>query len=115
MYTGRPNYVETILELKAPDAMPVPYNQTMMAALAYPTAPKRILMIGLGAGLKSTYLGRGLPDAQIDVVELDPGVITAGKDYFGLRETERVRLIAGDGRVYLHRHKDLYYLILLDA
>src|SRR5580704_9522327 len=115
MYTGRPNYIESIVDLKDPDAMPVPYNQTMTAALAYPTSPKRILMIGLGAGSISTYLGRAMPDAQIDVVELDPGVISAGKDYFGLRETERVRLIAGDGRVYLNRHKDLYDLILLDA
>ena len=115
MYTGRPNYIESIVDLKDPDAMPVPYNQTMTAALAYSAAPKRILMIGLGAGSISTYLGRAIPDAQIDVVELDPGVITAGKDYFGLRETGRVRLIAGDGRVYLNRHKDLYDLILLDA
>ena len=115
MYTGRPNYIESIVDLKDPDAMPVPYNQTMTAALAYPAAPKRILMIGLGAGSISTYLGRAMPDAQIDVVELDPGVISAGKDYFGLRETDKVRLIAGDGRVYLNRHKDLYDLILLDA
>jgi spermidine synthase len=115
MYTGRPNYIESIVDLKDPDAMPVPYNQTMTAALAYPKAPKRILMIGLGAGSISTYLGRAMPDAQIDVVELDPGVISAGKDYFGLRETDKVRLIAGDGRVYLNRHKDLYDLILLDA
>jgi spermidine synthase len=115
MYTGRPNYIESIVDLKDPDAMPVPYNQTMTAALAYLAAPKRILMIGLGAGSISTYLGRAMPDAQIDVVELDPGVISAGKDYFGLRETDKVRLIAGDGRVYLNRHKDLYDLILLDA
>jgi spermidine synthase len=115
MYTGRPNYIESIVDLKDPDAMPVPYDQTMTAALAYPKAPKRILMIGLGAGSISSYLGRAMPDAQIDVVELDPGVISAGKDYFGLRDTDRVRLIASDGRVYLNRHKDLYDLILLDA
>jgi spermidine synthase len=115
MYTGRPNYVESIVDLKDPDAMPVPYDQTMTAALAYPAAPKRILMIGLGAGSISTYLGRAMPAAQIDVVELDPGVISAGKDYFGLRETDRVRLIASDGRVYLNRNKVLYDLILLDA
>ena len=41
-------------------------------------------MIGLGAGSISTYLARAMPDAQIDVVELDPGVIAAGKKYFGL-------------------------------
>jgi MFS family permease len=90
MHSGRPNYIESIVDLKDPDAMPVPYNQTMTAALAYPKALKRILMIGLGAGSISTYLGRAMPDAQIDVVELDPGVISAGKDYFGLRETDKV-------------------------
>ena len=76
---------------------------------------KRILMIGLSAGSISTYLGRAMPDAQIDVVELDPGVIAAGKQYFGLRETDKVRFIESDGRVYLNRHKDTYDLILLDA
>src|SRR5215472_16827610 len=69
----------------------------------------------LGAGSISTYLGRAMPDAQIDVVELDPGVIAAGKKYFGLRETDKVRFIESDGRVYLNRHKDAYHLILLDA
>ena len=95
--------------------MPVPYNQIMTAALAYPQNTKRILMIGLGAGSISTYLGRAMPDAQIDVVELDPGVIAAGKNYFGLRETDNVRFIESDGRVYLNRHKDSYDLVLLDA
>jgi predicted membrane-bound spermidine synthase len=115
MYKGRPNYIESIVDLKDPDAMPVPYDRTMPAALAYLQTAKRILMIGLGAGSISTYLGRAMPDVQIDVVEIDPGVIAAGKEYFGLRETDRVRLIASDGRVYLNRHDDRYDLILLDA
>jgi len=115
MYKGRPNYIESIVDLKDADAMPVPYDRTMPAALTYLQTAKRILMIGLGAGSISTYLGRAMPDAQIDVVEIDPGVIAAGKEYFGLRETDRVRLIASDGRVYLNRHDDRYDLILLDA
>jgi len=115
MYKGRPNYIESIVDLKDPDAMPVPYNRTMPVALDYLQTAKRILMIGLGAGSISTYLGRAMPDAKIDVVELDPGVIAAGKEYFGLQETDRVRFIASDGRVYLNRHNDLYDLILLDA
>jgi predicted membrane-bound spermidine synthase len=115
MFKGQRNTVESIVDLKDPDALPVPYNQVMPVALAYPQATQRILMIGLGAGSISTYLGRAMPDAKIDVVELDPGVIAAGKDYFGLRETDRMRFIEGDGRVYLNRHNDLYDLILLDA
>jgi predicted membrane-bound spermidine synthase len=114
-YKGRPDYIESVVDLKDPDAMPVPYNQIMPVALAYPQETKRILVIGLGAGCISTYLGRAMPDTQIDVVELDPGVIAAGKKYFGLRETDKVRFIESDGRVYLNRHKDSYDLILLDA
>jgi spermidine synthase len=109
------SYFDSIVDLKDPDVMPVPYARIMPAALLYPETTKRVLMIGLGAGSISTYLGRAMPDIQIDVVELDPGVIAAGKRYFGLHETEKVRFIESDGRVYLTRHKDLYDLILLDA
>jgi spermidine synthase len=87
----------------------------MSAALLYPEAVHRILMVGLGAGSISTYLGRAMPDIQIYVVELDPGVMAAGRKYFGLQETGKVHFIEGDGRVYLNRHKDLYDLVLLDA
>jgi len=114
-YKGRPDYIESIVDLGDPDAMPVLYNRIMPVALAYPEKIGRILMIGLGAGSLSTYLGRALPEAQIDVVELDPGIIAAGKKYFGLRETDKVRFIESDGRVFLSRHKDTYDLILLDA
>jgi spermidine synthase len=114
-YKGRPDYIESLVDLKDPDNMPVEYNRIMPVALAYPKETRRILMIGLGAGSISTYLGRAMPNAQIDVVELDPGVIAAAKKYFGLRETDKVHFIESDGRVYLNRHKDSYDLILLDA
>ncbi len=105
----------SIVDLADPDAMPVPYARTMPVALLYPQAVRHILMVGLGAGSISTYLGRAMPEVQIDVVELDPGVIAAGRKYFGLGETDKVHFIEADGRVYLNRSKDLYDLILLDA
>jgi spermidine synthase len=87
----------------------------MTIATIYPEAPRKILMLGLGGGSISTYLGRFMPEAAIMTVEIDPGVITAAKTYFGLRETERMRYRAGDGRVFLNRNSELYDLILLDA
>jgi spermidine synthase len=113
-YKGN-DYFESVIDLKDPDALPVLCNRIMPVALAYPQETKRILLIGLGGGSVSTYLGRAMPNAQIDVVELDPGVVAAGKKYFGLHETDKVRFIESDGRVYLNRHKDTYDLILLDA
>jgi spermidine synthase len=106
---------ESIVNLKDPDDLTVPYSKLMPAGLLYPEKLQRILMIGLGAGSISTYLGRAMPDVQIDVVELDPGIIDAGKKYFGLQETDKVHYIESDGRVYLNRNKEPYDLIILDA
>jgi spermidine synthase len=108
-------YTESIANLADPDDLPMKYVQAMTAALLYPPEPKRILMIGLGGGSIPIYLGRFMPEATIDTVEIDPGIIKAAKDYFGIRETSRLRYIANDGRVFLNRHKDTYDVILVDA
>jgi spermidine synthase len=107
--------IHSMINLTDPDDLPVPYTQLMTAGLLYPKATKRILMIGLGAGSVSTYLARAMPNAQIDVIELDPGVVSVAKQYFGVRETDHLHMIESDGRVYLARHNELYDLILLDA
>jgi predicted membrane-bound spermidine synthase len=109
------DYTESITNLAEPDDLPLRYAQTMTIATIYPETPKSILMLGLGGGSISTYLGRFLPEAAVTTVEIDPGVITAAKTYFGLRETERMRYRAADGRVFLNRNHELYDLILLDA
>src|SRR5215813_6468482 len=109
------DYTESVSNLLDPDDLPLRYAQVMTIATIYPEAPRKILMLGLGGGSISSYLGRFMPEAAITTVEIDPGVITAAKTYFGLRETERMRYHAGDGRVFLNRNSELYDLILLDA
>jgi len=109
------DYTESVSNLLDPNDLPLRYAQVMTIATIYPEAPRKILMLGLGGGSISTYLGRFMPEAAIMTVEIDPGVITAAKTYFGLRETERMRYRAGDGRVFLNRNSELYDLILLDA
>src|SRR5262245_19936894 len=109
------DYTESVSNLLDPDDLPLRYAQVMTIATIYPEAPRRILMLGLGGGSISTYLGRFMPDAAITTVEIDPGVITAAKTYFALRESERMRYRAGDGRVFLTRDSELYDLILVDA
>ncbi len=109
------NYTESVTDLRDPDALPVRYTQVMTIATIYPEHSKKILMLGLGGGSISTYLGRFMPEVEIDTVEVDPGVINAAKKYFGIRGTARVRYHDGDGRVFLNRNKQLYDLILVDA
>jgi len=111
----RDGYVDSMTNLRDPDELPLAYSRTITASLAYPQDPKRLLMIGLGAGSISTYLGRQMPDLTIDAVEVDPGVIVAAKTYFGIRETDKVRFIENDGRVFLTRNRAPYDVIMVDA
>jgi spermidine synthase len=109
------DYTESVINLHDADDLPLRYSQVMTIATIYPQEPKKILMIGLGGGTISTYLGRFLPEASIDTVEIDRRVIETAKKYFGLRDSDRVRYLDGDGRVFLNRSKDFYDLILVDA
>src|SRR5262249_55624535 len=84
-------------------------------AVIYPAETRNVLMLGLGGGTISTYLARHMPDLAVGVVEIDPTVVAVAKKYFGLRESDKVRFLDGDGRVFLNRHKETYDLILLDA
>ena len=109
------DYTESVSNLLDPDDLPLRYAQVMTVATLYPEAPKKVLMLGLGGGSISTYLGRFMPETAITTVEIDPGVIKAAKSYFGLLVSERMRYLAGDGRVFLSRGGERYDLILVDA
>ncbi len=106
---------QSMTNLRDPDDLPLKIAQTMTTAIVYPEEPKKFLMIGLGGGTISTYLGRYLPETAIDTVEIDPGVTAAAKKYFGIKESARIRYLEGDGRVFLNRSKQSYDLIVVDA
>ena len=108
-------FYQSEVNLADPDDLPMLYARAISVAAVFPQDIKRVLVLGLGAGSIPGYLSRFLPDAVIDAVELDPGVIDVAKKYFGLRETEKVHLITGDARVYLNRHTEPYDLIFVDA
>jgi len=109
------HFDESKVNLADPDDLPLLYQRTMTVAAIFPQAIKRVLVLGLGAGSIPVYLQRLLPEATIDSVELDPGVIDVSKKYFGLRETKTFRLIESDARVFLNRHAEPYDIIFVDA
>lgn len=90
------------------------YNQRLLE-IANAVYPKQILVIGGGAFTLPMALLTALPDALITVVELDSGLESIAKDYFGLQTSERLRLVFDDGREFLHKNEDAYDLIILDV
>jgi len=108
-------YQESQINLVDPDDLPMLYVRALSVTAMYPQHVKRVLILGLGGGAMSTYLGRFLPETIIDTVELDPGVIDTAKKFFGVRETSELHFIESDGRVFLNRHKEPYDIIVVDA
>jgi spermidine synthase len=109
------NYTESRIDLANPDVIPARYLRLMTTALAYAPQVESVFLMGLGGGVLTNYLGRFLPDARIDSVEIDPGVIATAKTWFGVKEIERMRIVASDGRVFLNRNRSLYDVALIDA
>jgi spermidine synthase len=109
---------QSCFDRQRPKHMIFPYTRMMMASLLLDPNPKRILMLGLGGGTLPMALDEVLPDAHQDVIEIDPAVTRVARDFFGFAPSERVRVIAEDGRVFVKRavqKGERYDLVMLDA
>ncbi|XP_035997324.1 eEF1A lysine and N-terminal methyltransferase isoform X1 [Fundulus heteroclitus] len=59
--------------------------------------PVSVLLVGLGGGGLPQFLRDFVPNATIEVVELDPVVLEVAKEWFGFRPDERLSVTLGDG------------------
>ena len=94
------------------------YTRMMMAVLLLNPQPRTVLMAGLGGGTLPTAFAELLPQATIDVVEIDAAVIAAARRFFGFETSDRLRVHGGDARVFVKRalqREQRYDVVLLDA
>lgn len=77
---------------------------------------KKSLMIGGGAYSYPKYYLNKYPDAEIDVVEIDPKLTELAKKYFRLPDDNpRLSIYHTDGRIYLNKNEKKYDAIFGDA
>jgi spermidine synthase len=87
-----------------------------MAPAVLGRVPERVLVVGLGGGTLPTFFQAAWPQARIDAVDIDPGVVKVAEQYFGLKQDERLRVHVADGRAFIERAAPgSYDLIVLDA
>lgn len=95
-----------------------PYVRMSLAGLLVTPHPEHILVVGLGGGSVPSAMRTLYPQAQIDVVELDPAVVDVAKEFFHFQEDEHMHVTVADARVFIKRAglKEQHYdFILLDA
>jgi spermidine synthase len=91
------------------------YTRASMVGLAFVPRPERILVVGLGGGAIPMFLRAVLPEAHIDVVEVEPGVVEAATLYCGFAQDAALRVHVADGRGFIESGGAPYSLIFLDA
>ncbi|MGC8651671.1 MAG: spermidine synthase [Candidatus Micrarchaeia archaeon] len=72
-----------------------------------------VLVIGLGGGTVPYQLETLYHDISIDVVEIDPNIVSISKVL--LPRSLKARIIIGDGAEFVQRASNAYDLIILDA
>jgi spermidine synthase len=109
---------QSCIDRAHPQRVVFDYVKMMLASLAVNPAPRSILIVGLGGGTLVDVLQRALPDADIDIAEIDPAVVRVATTYFDLRLGPHAHVHEEDGRVYVKRALRAgkkYDLVMLDA
>ncbi len=106
------------MDMSDPLRPALPYYPLMFAGYLFVPEPKRILVVGMGAGVLSHLSAHYFPEAQVDSIELDPDVVDVAKRFFGFEEGERQRVFIRDARVQVKTFQGegaTYDIIMLDA
>jgi spermidine synthase len=106
---------QSAMDLRDPDRLVFHYTQYLHLALVFHDNPQRALFVGLGGASAPRRFAKDYPALVIDVAELDPEVVNVAKRYFLFQETERMKVQAVDGRIFVNKTPHRYDMVVLDA
>lgn len=112
-------WIQGAMRIARPWNLELEYTREMMASLLLRDDtgwPRKVLLIGLGAASLTKFLYRNFPLAHLTVVEIEPGVVAAARQFFKLPEDpKRINLVIGDGVEYVLNSDRKFDLILVDG
>ncbi len=76
---------------------------------------KKALALGGGGYVKPIDFLKQYPNSEITVLEIDPKVTEAAKNFFNLKEDKRLKIIHEDARIFLNRNREKFDIIYGDA
>ncbi len=113
------DWIQGAMRIARPWALELDYTREMMASLLLrpdPEWPRSALLIGLGAASLTKFLYRHRPQAKLTVVEIEPAVVAAARQFFKLPDDpRRIRIEIADGVEWLAGCGESFDLILVDG
>jgi len=112
-------WIQGAMRIARPWNLELEYTREMMASLLLRDDtdwPRKVLVIGLGAASLTKFLYRNYPLAHLTVVEIEPAVVAAARQFFKLPEDpKRLDIVTGDGVEYMLCCNRKFDLILVDG
>jgi spermidine synthase len=112
-------WIQGAMRIARPWNLELDYTKEMMASLLLRDDlhfPRRVLLIGLGAASLTKFLYRNLPLAKLTVVEIEPRVVAAARQFFKLPDDpKRLNIVIADGAQFIAENDKSYDLILVDG
>ena len=91
------------------------FSLLALDSLKFISSPSKILIIGLGAGIIPRNFFEILPEVHIDIIEIDPEIISIAKRFFFFEPNNRMVVHRGDAYVIVHELIDKYDIVVMDA
>ena len=112
-------WVQGAMRIARPWDLELEYTREMMASLLLRDDgrwPRKVLLIGLGAASLTKFLYRYRPLSHLTIVEIEPSVVMAARQFFKLPEDDkRIHLVIADGVEYVLNTDKKFDLILVDG
>jgi spermidine synthase len=108
-------YIESAIETTPPYRSLTDYTEYFNLAFLVRSSLERILFIGAGGAIGPRAFHMHDPKMGIDVVDIDPEILSIAYADFFLDASPAIRTFAMDGRMFLRRSADRYDCVVLDA
>lgn len=113
------DWIQGAMRIARPWHLELDYTKEMMASLLLrddARFPRKVLLIGLGAASLTKFLYRHYPLTKLTVVEIEPRVVAAARQFFKLPEDPlRLHIVIADGAQYVAGYDKTFDLILVDG
>jgi spermidine synthase len=107
--------IQSRMQSRRPLALDLDYTRTMMGFLLFNDRPDTIAMIGLGGGSLAKFCRAYLPQARIDVVEINPHVIALRDVFHVPPDDARFSVRRGDGADFVRSPPHRLDVLMVDG
>jgi spermidine synthase len=112
---GRDAELRGAVKQKEPGYLALPYTRSLVCVLGFQeVVPRRVLMLGMGAGSIPRFLTSQFDVVNIEVVEPVELYVKLAKEHFGLKDGPRLTVHEAKPREFVEKVHKKYDLVVLD-